>query len=139
MFVRSTGLGRTLLTGNIAKIVNTQIIPSTLELPQNGHKEPMRLLMEMQITSPVNWTVRAFLDPPDVRDMIKHILSNPKLIWNAVKFLFMKGPKYEPVVERGVHEAVAAPKAKAAPAPIPEVPSKRPTGLLRGPGPIPAR
>ncbi|MBA4418886.1 MAG: hypothetical protein C0392_13415 [Syntrophus sp. (in: bacteria)] len=132
MFVRSTGLGRTLLSGNIAKIVTTKVIPSTLEMPTNGHKEPMRLLMEMQITNPVNWTVRAFMDPPDVRDMIKHILCNPVLIWQAVKFLFIKGPQYEAVDKKETLAPQAA-SMKSGPASIPGgAPAK-------GPGAIPAR
>ena len=65
MFVRSTGLGRTLLSGRISKIVTTRLVPATLEEPAAGQTEPMRVLMEMEITSPVHWTVRAFLDPPE--------------------------------------------------------------------------
>ena len=35
MFVRSTGLGRTLLRGRIGKVVTTTIVPATLEEAAN--------------------------------------------------------------------------------------------------------
>jgi hypothetical protein len=130
MFVRSTGLGRTLLTGRIAKIVTTNIVPSTLEQPTNGTKEPMRMLMEMEITNPVHWTVRAFVDPPDLREMIKHVITNPGLILNGIRFLFMKGPKYDQPAAHG-----EAPKAAAPAAPSKAGPSAPP----KGPGSIPTR
>ncbi|OPY73809.1 MAG: hypothetical protein A4E63_00919 [Syntrophorhabdus sp. PtaU1.Bin050] len=126
MFVRSTGLGRTLLRGRIARIVTTNIVPSTLEPPANGTKEPMRLLMEMEILHPVHWTVRAFVDPPDLREMIMHVITNPGLILNGIKFLFMKGPKYEDLP--ATH--AAAPAAAAGPA-------KGPAPVPKGPAPIP--
>lgn len=136
MFVRSTGLGRTLLTGRIARIVTTNIVPSTLEPPPNGTKEPMRMLMEMEITNPVHWTVRAFIDPPDLREMIKHIIKNPGLILNGIKFLFMKGPQYDvPAAHGDVSQGPGAgPPAppKAAAGPAAGTPPK-------GPPPIPKR
>ena len=138
MFVRSTGLGRTLLTGRIARIVATNVVPSTLEPPTNGTKEPMRLLMEMEITNPVHWTVRAFVDPPDLREMIKHVITNPGLIFNGIKFLFMKGPKYDTPADGEV--PAATPKAAA---PGPSAPPKAGSGALpnvpKGPSSIPIR
>ena len=136
MFVRSTGLGRTLLTGRIARIVATNVVPSTLEQPTNGTKEPMRLLMEMEITNPVHWTVRAFVDPPDLREMIKHVITNPGLIFNGIKFLFMKGPKYD--TPAGGEATAAAPKAAA---PGPSAPPKAGPWAYRrkGPSSIPTR
>jgi hypothetical protein len=134
MFVRSTGLGRTLLTGRIARIVATNVVPSTLEPPTNGTKEPMRLLMEMEITNPVHWTVRAFVDPPDLREMIKHVIKNPGLIFNGIKFLFMKGPKYDVPGAHGEapKAATSGPGPAAAPKGGPPAPPK-------GPSPIPTR
>ncbi|HAR94943.1 MAG TPA: hypothetical protein DCR97_03120 [Deltaproteobacteria bacterium] len=133
MFVRSTGLGRTLLSGRIAKIETTNLVPATLEMPKNGEHEPTRVLMEMEITNPVHWTVRAFLDPPDLRHMVKIILTNPVFIMNGLKFLFKKGPDYGAPKEE-VHAgtpkaAAAAPSVPKGPAPIPKA----------GPGPVPAR
>ena len=86
MFVRSTGLGRTLLTGRIARVVATNIVPATLEPPTNGTKEPMRMLMEMEILNPVHWTVRAFLDPPDLtgNDKEGHYQSGTDFQWHQV-------------------------------------------------------
>jgi len=134
MFVRSTGLGRTLLTGRIDKIVTTTVVPSTLKPPTDGSKEPMRLLVEVEITNPVHWTVRAFIDPPDLREMIKIILTRPGLILSCLKFLFMKGPKYDEPAQAGTHAAAVAPL------PGPAAPSKLGSGPApAGPKPIPAR
>lgn len=134
MFVRSTGLGRTLLTGRIDKIVTTTVVPSTLEPHTDGSKEPMRLLMEVEITNPVHWTVRAFIDPPDLREMIKIILTSPGLIFSCLKFLFMKGPKYDEPAQAGTHVAAAVPL------PGPAAPSKVGSGPApTGPRPIPVR
>lgn len=134
MFVRSTGLGRTLLSGRISKIVTTNLVPATLEEAKNGHPEPMRVLMEMEITNPVHWTVRAFLDPKDLRHMVMLMLTNPGFIMNGLKFLFKKGPDYGTSKQEAHAPAAAAPVApsapKAGPAPIPS---------KAGPRPIPAR
>ena len=135
MFVRSTGLGRTLLTGRIGKVVTTTIVPSTLEEAANGSKEPMRMLMEMEILHPVHWTVRAFLDPPDLRELIKKIITNPGLIMNGIKFLFMKGPKYD---APGAHGE--APKATGpGPAAPPKAAAPATGTPPKGPPPIPTR
>lgn len=134
MFIRSTGLGRTLLTGRIAKIVTTTVVPSTLEPPRLGSQEPRRLLVEMEITNPVHWTVRAFIDPPDLREMLKIILTSPGLILSCLKFLFMKGPQYDEPVPDGTPVAAAAPlPASAAPVKVESGPAPA------GPGPIPRR
>ena len=134
MFVRSTGLGRTLLKGRIDKIVTTTVVPSTLEPTTDGSKEPMRLLVEVEITDPVHWTVRAFIDPPDLREMIKIILTSPGLMFSCLKFLFMKGPKYDEQAQAGTHIAAAVPL------PGPAAPSKVGSGPAPiGPRPIPAR
>ena len=135
MFIRSTGLGRTLLTGRIAKIVTTTVVPSTLEPPPIGTKEPRRLLVEMEITNPVHWTVRAFIDPPDLREMIKIILTSPGLILSCLKFLFMKGPNYDQPAQIGAPVAAAAPPPAGPAASAKVGPSPAPTG----PRPIPVR
>jgi hypothetical protein len=118
MFVRSTGLGRTLLTGRIDKIITTTVVPSTLEQRADGSKEPRRLLVEVEITNPVHWTVRAFVDPPDLREMLKIILTSPGLILSCLKFLFMKGPNYnEPAqAETSIAAAAQLPAGPAKPA-----------------------
>jgi hypothetical protein len=138
MFVRSTGLGRTLLTGRVDKIVTTTVVPSTLEPRPDGSQEPRRLLVEIEITNPVHWTVRAFIDPPDLREMIKIILTSPGLILSCLKFLFMKGPNYDQPVQAGTPAAAVTqlpvgPARSAAPAKV--GPGPAPTG----PSPIPAR
>jgi len=133
MFVRSTGLGRTLLTGRIDKIVTTTVVPSTLE-PPTGAQEPLRLLVEIEITNPVHWTVRAFIDPPDLREMIKIIVTSPRLLFSCLKFLFMKGPQYDDPAAAGT------PAPATAPAPGPTASVKAASApVSTGPRPIPAR
>lgn len=90
MFIRSTGLGRTLLTCNVAKIEVTNIVPSTLKDPDEGQNEPTRLLMTIQTTDPVSWTVRGFVEPEDLRLILKAALK-PAVIWTALKFLLFGG------------------------------------------------
>lgn len=137
MFIRSTGLGRTLLTAKVAKIEITTMVPSTLEPHKDGNKEPMRMLMVMEVVNPVHWTVRAFLDPPDLRQMIKLVLLNPGLIFNGIKFLFMKGPKYDAPAKTEAPAQAAAPKA--GPGPVPKGLSPIPGASPKGPGAIPPR
>jgi hypothetical protein len=92
------------------------------------------MLMEMEILHPVHWTVRAFLDPPDLRELVKKIITNPGLMFNGIKFLFMKGPKYDAPAGHG-----EAPKA-AAPGSGPAASSKAgPPAPPKGPAPIPSR
>ena len=129
MFIRSTGLGRTLLTGRIAAIQTTTMVPETLATPKPGEKEPMRMLMVMEITHPVHWTVRAFLDPPDLRELVKHIITNPGLIMRGIQFLFSSGPKYDKPAAGHAGTAAAVPKAGPA----------APPGPSKGPAPIPTR
>jgi len=135
MFIRSTGLGRTLLSGRIAKIVNTDVVPSTLEPPQKGTAEPMRLLVEMEITNPVHWTVRAFIDPSDLREMLKIIFTNPALLLSCLKFLFSKGPNYAESAQTKI-----PPTTTTAPSPMAATPASAVSGMAPiGPRPIPAR
>jgi len=119
------------------------VVPSTLEHPKDGAAEPMRMLMVMQVVHPVNWTVRAFVDPSDLRHMIKVVLTHPMLILKGVKFLFSRDPVYaapatsEPAVTAQVSgdgaKAAAGPEPKKGVGPIPPSPPRR------GPGPIPPR
>jgi hypothetical protein len=132
MFIRSTGLGRTLLTGRIATIATTDVVPSTLEPRQDGAEEPMRLLVEIEITNPVHWTVRAFVEPPDLREMIAIILTSPKLMFQCLKFLCRKGPAH-----RGATPAEAPAEAAV---PVPAAPLTTGSAMApKGPGAIPAR
>ena len=142
MFIRSTGLGRTLLTARVANIETTKVVPSTLELPKDKGAEPMRMLMVMQVVHPVNWTVRAFVDPSDLRHMIKVVLTNPMLILRGIKFLFSRDPVY--ATSAAAEAPSAPPPDKAAAAPAAAAPKKGPgpipaPGPRRGPGPIPSR
>ena len=153
MFIRSTGLGRTLLTARVANIQTTDMVPATLEPPNPGATEPMRMLMVMEVVHPVHWTVRAFVDPADLRRMAKLVLTNPALILRGIKFFFSKSPVYEPgktevpiaapaMAQAGLNPAQAslagvgpmsARLHRPGPGPIPPPPPRQ------GPGPIPPR
>ncbi len=144
MFIRSTGLGRTLLTARVANIQTTDMVPSTLEPPKGGATEPMRILMVMEVVHPVHWTVRGFVDPADLRRMAKLVLTNPSLILRGIKFFFSKSPTYEepgktevvtaaPAAAEGRPAAAQATAPRTGPGPMPPAPAKH------GPGPIPPR
>lgn len=107
MYIRSTGLGRTLLTCHVEKIEVTTIVPSTLEMPKDGEpKEPQRLLMTIQTTDPVTWTVRGFVEPEDLWLILKAAMK-PSVIMAAVKFLLF-GKKKRPATEENAAESSAA-------------------------------
>jgi len=95
MYIRSTGLGKTLLKARVVKIEPTNIIPETLEHP-NGSHEPTRILMVTDIIEPVNWTVRIFVEPRDLRQMLKQAFTHPSILLYALGFLFSKGEKPKP-------------------------------------------
>jgi len=138
MFMRSTGLGRTLLTAKVANIEATTVVPSTLEEAKDGAAEPTRMLLVMQVVDPVNWTVRAFIDPSDLRKMVKAVVTNPGLLLKGIKFFFSKDPVYaksaraEASASAARPEAAKAPRPQAGPGPIP-------SPVAKGPGPIPSR
>lgn len=139
MFMRSTGLGRTLLTAKVANIEATTVVPSTLEQPKEGAVESTRMLLVMEVVNPVHWMVRAFMDPSDLRKMVKIVLTNPILLLKGIKFFFSKDPVYGEAAKAeapaSIHkpEAGKAPKPGAGPGPIPTAAPKA------GPGPIPSR
>ncbi len=128
MFLRSTGLGRTLLTAKVEKIEATHMVPSTLEPPKDGTVEPMRMLLTMEVVNPVHWTVRGFVDPSDLRRMIVEILTHPGLIAKGIMFLFSKDPAYE---------TTAAAEHAGAPAPGPAAAAQAAPSRKNGSGPVP--
>jgi hypothetical protein len=99
MYIRSTGLGKTLLQCQVAKVEYTNVVPETLKNPKNGTVEPRRLLMTMQVIAPVTWTVRAFVEPKDVRALILHFLKTPSALWSAIRFLVFGGDSPSLVVK----------------------------------------
>lgn len=137
MFIRSTGLGRTLLSARVGNIEATTVVPATLEQPENGTIEPMRMLLVMDVVHPVHWTVRAFVDPSDLRRMVRILLTNPGLIFRAIKFMFSKDPVYGDAAKAEAPASAPGPAPAAHPAtgpgPIPGAARKT------GPGPIPSR
>ena len=100
MYIRSTGLGKTLLQCKVARIEATNVIPETMELPKEGENEPTRLLMTMQVIAPVTWMVRAFVEPADLRHIILVTLKNPKAIFSGLRFLLFGGRSPSLIVER---------------------------------------
>ena len=108
MKIRSTGLGKTLLTAQIGTVMSTRIVPATLEL---NDREPKRLLLTMEIVEPVHWTVRAFMEPGDLRRMLKLIMTRPGTLYNALLFLFSKSPKASPEAKAGNQTVVMDLKA----------------------------
>ena len=44
--------------------------------------------MTIQTTDPVSWTVRGFVEPEDIRLILKAALK-PAVIWTAIKFLVL--------------------------------------------------
>jgi hypothetical protein len=102
------------------------------------------MLMVMEILHPVHWTVRAFVDPADLRHMVWLVLSHPSLILRGIKFLLSKSPKYELPGEEAAEAPAAgvSAAAKAAPAKAPTAQPKAgpgPIPVRTGPGPIPSR
>ena len=105
MYIRSTGLGKTLLQCKVSSIESCNIVPATLELPKEGESEPTRLLMTMKVIAPVSWTVRAFVEPADLRHIIGFVLRNPGVLFKGLRFLTFggKSPSLE-VKKRGRRE-----------------------------------
>jgi hypothetical protein len=53
MYIRSTGLGKTLLQCKVESIESSTIVPATPESFKEGANEPTRLLMTMRVIAPV--------------------------------------------------------------------------------------
>jgi len=100
MYIRSTGLGSTLLQCKIAKLESSKIVPETLELPKEDQNEPTRLLMTIQTIAPVTWTVRAFVEPADLRHIIGFALRNPRFLFDGLRFLTFGGKSPSLVVKK---------------------------------------
>jgi hypothetical protein len=94
MLIRSTGLGRTLLSGEVAKIKASNIVPETLEVSENG-SEPTRLFLTMETKAPVNWIVSIFIEPADLRRILWIIITHPLLLFSGFGLLFRKDKKAE--------------------------------------------
>ena len=94
MLIRSTGLGRTLLSGEVAKIKSSNIVPETLEASENG-KEPTRLFLTMETKAPVNWIVSIFIEPADLRRILWILITHPLLLFSGFGLLFRKDKKAE--------------------------------------------
>jgi hypothetical protein len=91
MYIRSTGLGKTLLQCRVEKVESCNLVPETLQSPKEGESEPTRLLMTMKVIAPVSWTVRAFVEPADLRRIIGFTLRNPQVLFKGLSFLTLGG------------------------------------------------
>jgi hypothetical protein len=91
MYIRSTGLGKTLLQCRVQSVESSVIVPATMEASKEGEDEPTRLLMTMKVIAPVTWTVRAFVEPADLRHIIGFVLKNPKVLFDGLRFLTFGG------------------------------------------------
>jgi hypothetical protein len=85
------------------------------------------MMLVMEVVNPVHWTVRAFMDPSDLRKMVKILLTNPSLLLKGVKFFFSKDPDYGQAAKAGA--PASTPKSETGKTPKPGT----------GPGPIPSR
>lgn len=94
MLIRSTGLGRTLLSGEVAKIRSSNIVPETLEPSENGN-EPTRLYLTMETKAPVNWIVSIFIEPADLRRILWLLIKQPLLLFSGIGLMFRKDKKAE--------------------------------------------
>jgi len=111
MYVRSTGLGRTLLKARIGKLGATHIVPSTLE---ESDSEPARMIMIMEILEPVHWEVKAFMEPQDLRRLILLVLR-PSTIFYGLKLLFSKSRESVLQPVQGADDVSGAEKSTSAP------------------------
>lgn len=100
MYMRSTGLGKTLLQGKIVKAEYTNIVPETLKDPPAGQNEPHRLLCTIQTIAPVTWQVRVFVEPVDVRFFIGYLFKNPKVLFSALSMLIFGGKSTSMTVKK---------------------------------------
>jgi len=91
MYIRSTGLGKTLLQCKVGSVESSVVVPETLEASKEGEEEPTRLLMTMRVIAPVTWTVRAFVEPADLRAIMGFVFRNPKVLWDAICFIIAGG------------------------------------------------
>jgi hypothetical protein len=91
MYIRSTGLGKTLLQCKVDSVESSTIVPATLEATREGEEETTRLLMTMKVIAPVTWTVRAFVEPADLRAIVAFALKNPGVLFSVLRFLIAGG------------------------------------------------
>ncbi|MDH5695138.1 MAG: hypothetical protein OEZ00_00805 [Dehalococcoidia bacterium] len=101
MYIRSTGLGKTLLQCKVASVECSAVVPATLEPPEKDKNETTRILMTLSVIAPVTWTVRAFLEPADVRQLIGCVIKNPKTLLKAIRLLIFGGGYSSLVVASG--------------------------------------
>ena len=77
MRVRSTGLGKTILTTHAAGM---QIDP----------EDKKWVTLKIEATDPVHWTITAYMEGKDLRQMVWMALKNPRFLFRAI-LLFLRG------------------------------------------------
>lgn len=77
MKVQSTGLGKTVMVAHVKELYNTEFEDKDV------------LQMTIEATEPVHWTIKCYMEPSDVRYVIKLGLKFSILL-KAIKSLFKK-------------------------------------------------
>jgi hypothetical protein len=84
----------------VESVEPSRVVPETLEAAKEGEDEPARLLMTMRVIAPVTWTVRAFVEPADMRHIIGFALKNPGVLFSGMRFVFFGGKSPSLVVKK---------------------------------------
>ncbi len=71
MKVQSTGLGKTVMTAQFKELLNTEF---------EGEKV---MQMTMEATEPIHWTIKAYMEPKDIRRAILMGMK-PSIMWRAL-------------------------------------------------------
>lgn len=77
MRVRSTGLGKTILTTHASSL-------------QKDPEDNKWVIMKIEATDPVHWTITAYLEGKDLRKMVGMALKNPGFLFRSF-LLFLRG------------------------------------------------
>ncbi len=115
MKVQSTGLGKTVMKAEFKG------------LSKSTFEDQASLLLTMESSEPLHWTIKVFLDPQDVRRAVVMGLR-PSVLWRALvglvsgRFSFSMKTRPETSIETG-----SAPETAALPAPGPA--DSQPSGL----------
>ncbi|MBU0514388.1 MAG: hypothetical protein KJ621_06405 [Proteobacteria bacterium] len=117
MKVQSTGLGKTVMKAQFKG------------LAKSDFEGQASLLLTMESSEPLHWTIKVYLDPRDVRRAVVMGLK-PSVLWRAFvslvcgRFSFLKRARPRTATETG-----SPPETAGLPAPGPDGSDSRPSGL----------
>jgi len=77
MKVQSTGLGKTIMVAHIEELFYTEF------------EDKEVLQMTIEATEPVHWTIKCYMEPSDVKYLMKLGLKF-SILWKVLKSLFKK-------------------------------------------------